>query len=541
MKYNFINVDDYLIYPQYNVLHPLYAKLIRYKNLDESQLIDQNDDDRLYNTNPFEYKNMDQIIYILKMAIMSDEKIMVYGNYDADGICASAIMISLLKKFDARVSFYIPSRYSDGFGLNKNVLKAIRDKGFKVLITIDNGIENQELIRMARAYGLKVIVIDRHITLGNMSFANAILNPKECDLKEAYVSTSYLCFRVAQALSGDSSRYFVSLATIGTIGANRPYIRSNYKLIKLGLKYMNHFKFKQLELLASHPYIYSIDVIKNNIIPKLEAISRSGRSVDMSLPIKMLLSEEILSLESYESELTGYSKKETKTKNILVDEIVEDFIYNNEKCIFINDDRVDESEGNPLVERLYFLYNVPTFVFMKDYKDSNVIKAVAKSHSSFALNIILSKHRHLLREFSGYATSATFSLDRDNLSTFIETIKEDAFKANIMPKGKIIDVIDVKEEEITLDAIKELLLSAFSIYKNDMCFRLKNVDKNKIHKSANGFHLSGRLNDNVTIVGYKLADEFDMIEKEKIDLIFRPEINEFKGEVSITLHVYFIE
>ena len=340
MKYKFINVDDYITYPQYNVFHPLYAKLIKYSKLDESSIINLNDDDKLYSKNPFEYKNMDEIVYILKMAIMSNDKIMVYGNYDADGVCASAIMISLLQKLVARVSFYVPSRFNDGFGLNRNVLKAIKDRGFKVLITVDNGMENKELIRQAKAYGLKVIVIDRHITLGDMPYANAVLNPKECDLDEKYVSTSYLCFRVAQALSGDSNRYYVSLAAIGTIAANRPYIGTNNKLIKLGLKYLTHFRFKQMEVLSVCPYIYSIDVVKNNIITKLEAISRSNSKVDMSIPIKILLSEDIISLEKYEKELTIHSKKETKIKNRIIDEIVEDFEYKNQKCIFIRDKKL---------------------------------------------------------------------------------------------------------------------------------------------------------------------------------------------------------
>lgn len=541
MKYRFVNVDDFITYPQYNIFHPLYAKLIKYNNLDDSDLSDLNDEEKLYNINPYEYKNMDEISYILKMAIMSEDKIMVYGNYDADGICATAIMVSLLQKMDARVSYYIPSRYNDGFGLNKNVLKAIKDRGFKVLITVDNGVENKDLIRQAKAYGIKVIVIDRHVTLGDMPYANAILNPKESDLKEKYASSSYLCFRVSQALSGDSSRYFMALATIGTIAANRPYIESNYKLIKLGLKYMNHFRFKQTELLAEAPYIYTINSIKNTIISKLEAISRCNEVVDMSVPIKMLLSEDTITLEKYEKELSFYSKKEMKLKNKLVDEIVEDFIYDNSRSICLYDELITESLASPLADRLYFLYNVPTFIFFNDFRDSNNIKGVAKSHSSFPLHTILSKYDSMLKEYSGYATSATFTIAKENMKNFVEIINDETFKANILPKGKVIDVIDVNEEELTLDSIKELLLSGFSLYKNDTCFRLKNINKNLLNISANGYHISGRLNDNVTLVGYKLANEYDKIKKDNIDIIFRPEINEFKGNVGITLNIYFIE
>jgi single-stranded-DNA-specific exonuclease len=475
------------------------------------------------------------------MAIMSNDKIMIYGNFDADGICASAIMISLLQKLDARVSFYVPSRYSDGFGLNKSVLKAIKDRGFKVLITVDNGMEDKELIRQAKAYGLKVIVIDRHISLGDMPYANAVLNPKECNLAEKYVSSSYLCFRVAQALSGDSSRYFVSLAAIGTIAANRPYIGYNYKLIKLGLKYLNHFRFKQMELLASNPYIYSIDTIKNVIVPKLEAISRSNGPIDMSIPIKILLSEEILSLENYDRILSGYSKKENKIKNNIIDEIIEDFEYKDEKCIFINDRRIEEIESAPLADRLYFMYNVPIFVFVKDYTNDMLIKCIAKSHSSFPLNRLLFKYKEYINIFSGHATSATFYLRKDCLEEFISIIKEEVFKLNARPKGKYIDVIDVNEDELTLESVKELLQKGFGIYKNDTCFRLKKIRKELLHKSFNGYHLSGKLNDHITLVGYKIAGELDKIDSEYIDIIFRPEINEFHNDVGITLHIYFIE
>jgi len=541
MKYNFIDVKDYKIYPEYDILHPLYARLVKNNHLCEAEISELHNDDILYSKNPFEYKNIDEIVYILKMAIMNQDRIMVYGNYDADGICATAITVSLLQHVDARVSYYIPSRYNDGFGLNKNVLKAIKDRGYKVLITIDNGMESVELIRMARAFGMKVIIIDRHLVLGEVPMANAILNPKVCGMDEKNVSTSYMCFRLAQALSGDSNRYYVALAAIGSIAANRPYKNFNYHLIKLGLKYMNHFKFKQLEILASYPYCYSINIIKDNIINKLEAIGRAEKGIDMSVPLKMLLSEDFVSLEKHSKVLTDYSKKENKIKNKLVDEICEDFMFHNEKCIFIVDDRLDESEGSPLVDRLYFLYNVPTFVFVEDYKDSLIKKGIAKSHSSFALNKVFAKHQDLFDKFTGYATNATFTIKKSNINKINEIMKDEAFKANIMPKEKIIDVYDIEEKDITLDSVKELLTSGFCIYTNDMCFRLKNVSKDKLFKSANGFHISGKLNDNVTLVGYKLADDLELIEKDEVDIIFRPEINQFNHEVNVTLKIFFIE
>ena len=197
---------------------------------------------------------------------------------------------------------------------------------------------------------------------------------------------------------------------------------------------MNHFKFKQLELLSGSPYCYSINTIKEVIIPKLEAISRADKDVDMSLPIKSLLLDEITSLEKCVSILSEYSKKERKIKNRLVDEICEDFIFDNEKSIFIYDDRLKESEGVPLVDRLYFLYNVPTFVFVEDYKDRNVKRCLAKSHSSFPLNLMYSKHKDKFESFFGYATHATFTVKKDSLNSFVEMVREETLKANVIPK-----------------------------------------------------------------------------------------------------------
>ena len=173
--------------------------------------------------------------------------------------------------------------------------------------------------------------------------------------------------------------------------------------------------------------------------------------------------------------------------------------------------------------------------------DDSIVKCIAKSHSSFPLNIILRKHTDLVNIFSGHATSALFTLKKDNVDEFIDIINNEVFKLNARPKGKIIDVIDVKEEEITLESVKELLQNGFAIYKNDTCFRLKKIRKDILQKSVNGYHISGSLNENVTLVGYKLAGEYDKIDKEYIDIIFRPEINEFHNSVGVTLHIYFID
>ena len=197
----------------------------------------------LYNLhNPFLLNDMDRAVVRIEKAVMLNEKITVYGDYDADGVTSTSILYMFLKENGANVDYYIPNRFSDGYGMNADSVKKIADSGTKLIITVDNGIAAANEIEYAKELGLDVIVTDHHECPDVIPDCCAVINPKRKDSTYPFSELAGvgIAFKLVSALNKGSLesiiKKYILIAAIGTIADVVPLTDENRAIVTMGLK-----------------------------------------------------------------------------------------------------------------------------------------------------------------------------------------------------------------------------------------------------------------------------------------------------------------
>jgi len=186
---------------------------------------------------PFRLKEMDRAVSRIREAIRKSERVVIYGDYDVDGVTATTLYLDYFKSEGMEAEFYIPSRMKEGYGLNESAIRTLHNRGTTLLITADCGTTSLDEIRLASSLGMDVIVTDHHEVPPELPPATALLNPKRTDsgYPEKGLCTAGLAFKVIQALTGNIKSAGLDLVALGTIADVSPLTGENRFLVKEGL------------------------------------------------------------------------------------------------------------------------------------------------------------------------------------------------------------------------------------------------------------------------------------------------------------------
>ena len=196
-----------------------------------------------------EFIDMDNCVRVVKEAVDNKKKIFIYGDYDADGIMSVSILVKMFKMINYPVSYHIPNRYTDGYGLNLQRSQEIVDNGFDLLITVDNGITAFEGIEYAKNHGLQVLVFDHHQPSDTLPMADYILHPSVSKFGDTATSAGFVTFMFAKSYLGYFDNYLATLASISLVSDMMPLVSYNRNLLRLMIKeYQNH-PFFNIDLL----------------------------------------------------------------------------------------------------------------------------------------------------------------------------------------------------------------------------------------------------------------------------------------------------
>ena len=249
-------------------------KLLNYFNINEKLYKELSKPvNELTLPNPNKFEGMEKAKNIINEAIKHDDKIVIYGDYDCDGIMSTSIMLKCFNMLNYRVGYYVPSRYIDGYGLNEKRVQDFYEKGYKLIITVDNGIAQFEAIKKAYELGMKVIVTDHHEQQENLPEAEVILHPIISNYGNVVCCGAYVAFMLASSLLNKCDKYLLSLASIATISDMMPLKEYNRDIVRLGIYYMNNNHYYPISLLADNSAIDE-NVIGLKIAPKINAVGR---------------------------------------------------------------------------------------------------------------------------------------------------------------------------------------------------------------------------------------------------------------------------
>ena len=552
-KWEFYNADESLvdrICEKYNI-NKIIGRIIVNRN------VVKDEDVRIFITptrddfhDPFLFKGMDIAVDRIIQAINNKEKILIYGDYDVDGITSTTVLKKYLLERGAIVDTYIPNRLTEGYGLNKPAIEKIKEKGTDLIITVDCGISAIEEIDYAIELGMDVIVTDHHEVGEKIPNSMAVIDAKRKDNTYPFQSLAGVgvVFKVIQAISiklnlkAEEYLKYLDLVCVGTISDIVPLEGENRTIAKLGLMLIEVTRNLGLrELIKSSGY-KEIDsnTISFGVAPRINACGRMGHEEEA---LKLFLAEDTESAVQITKELNEYNTLRQTTEKAIYEEAIQKIEENH-----LEDNNSIVLGGENWHHGVIGI--VSSKVTEKYYKPSLLLsfegdKAIGSGRSiqGFDLYEALTKCDDLIEKYGGHAMAVGLTIKKENFEKFKERFEEVAKEKNIKELVPIIYIDEeVKLRDINMDLVKSLsILEPFGEANKVPLFLIKNLKIDSIRALSEGRHLKLSLRDEnfvINAIGFEigyLAEEYRI--GDKIDVVGTLEINSFNGYSSIQINV----
>ncbi len=557
-----------------NVVARLLVNRDLYKLDDAKSFLNSNIDNfEDYN----ELLGMDKAIKIMKNSIDKGEKILIVGDYDVDGVISSYVLYSGLKKCKANVSYVIPDRIKDGYGINENIIKNAHANETDLIITCDNGISAIDQIRLAKELGVKVIITDHHDVpfvedeKGKRTFilpeGDSVINPKQEDCKYPFkklcgagvaykfIEGMYEAYGINKSEAIELLQY-VAIATVcdvvDLVGENRIIVKEGLRIINktknIGLRAL----FKETGLDTKEISVYALGFV---IGPSINA---SGRLEQAEWALKMLLSENEEEAEELAKKLNELNKERQELTKEGLDkaiEIIESNKMNEEKVLVVYLEDTHESIAGIIAGRIREKYNLPVIVLTSAHEGA---KGSGRSIEEYNMFEELIKCKDLLGKFGGHPMAAGMSIANENINDFRKRLNAQTTLTDedVIPKVSIDMPLLLKD--INFNLIEEISeLEPYGKANPKPTFGMKNLkvlELRMLGKDKNVLKM--KLSDGTLFIdgiyfgdikgfeeSLKLSygeDEYNKVfngypNGVKIDVVCVPEINEFRGNKKVQL------
>ena len=393
----------------------------------------------------FQIQILETIKQLLEAAQTQDLKVFVAGDYDADGICSTTMMVSLCKLLNLHVGYYIPHRINEGYGLKPKTVKQAIDKGYDLFICVDNGVGAHEALKLLKENHKKVIIIDHH-TITQKIEVDALLHPQYLDEVYHSMCTSGLVWLLAVYLHLDSD-FMIQLAGSATLADMMPLHHVNRFLVVKAIESMNRVMITPLALLIKKQSVNEDD-IGFQLIPKVNAVGRMTDVANANTMVAYLSSDEITSMVKYAAkveEVNAQRKTLTKSMSTTALNLIED----SQPFHFVVSETFHEGIVGLIANQL--LHSVKTNVFV-GVKKENTIKGSIRAFNVNLLNLF-KPYEHLIMHFGGHAKAAGLEVHQDHFQALKNHILEDMKHLNVSlqePQSVMINPAD-----ITLDGVVE--------------------------------------------------------------------------------------
>lgn len=536
-KYDADIVDQYC---KKNGISEILAKLLiaRGIEIDEvSKYISTTLDD-LYD--PFLMKDMDKLVERVLVAKENKEKVIIYGDYDVDGVTSITILYSFLKELGVNVDYYLPDRMEEGYGLNKEALLKIKEDGYTLVITVDCGISAIEEVEYANELGLEICVTDHHECSDELPRAYAVVNPKRKDSTYPFemLAGVGVAFKVITAISIklklEKTAYlkYLDIVTVGTIADIVPLQDENRIITKIGIDKVKNTSNEGLKALIRVAGIKNVDStsISFAIAPRINA---SGRMADASVAVKLLLEKSPIKANSLAELLDSQNKERQAVEKKILEEVINKI---EEEKLYEKNSLVVSGKGwhqgviGIVASKIAEKYIKP--VILITYED-NMAKGSGRTPHGISLYDALEKCKDVLVQFGGHELAAGITLEKDKIQEFSNKFETAVTEVQEKKLQDIIDIdMEITKEDILGGIIKineELL--PFGQKNPEPVYLYKNAKVNALCTLKDGKHLKLGLKDNnfcIDAIGFSLGNRRDELKLgDKIDVVGTINVNEF--------------
>jgi len=359
----------------------------------------------------------EDIVRMVNQAKNENTKVFIYGDYDCDGICSTSILVSLLNSLNIENGYYIPNRFSEGYGLNLLRLKQAYEKGYKYLICVDNGVSSFDEINWAKEHDMKIIIIDHHEITDNVN-ADILLHPNLLPANYHHLCATGLVYYLAKYLDLLDSNIKI-IGMIGTIADMMELKGVNIPIVLEGIETINQEGSSKIFALYQDMKLpITEDDIAYYICPKINAV---GRLADIANPnhlVKFFISRDINEIVSYGNAINEINNKRKQMSVKQYELIKENADFTKPFIIYYSND-IHEGLCGLLAGRLANEYNKPTIIFSLS---NGVLKGSGRGIGDFDIFSALLPFKDKLLTFGGHKQACGLSLSIDLYDSFIKYI-----------------------------------------------------------------------------------------------------------------------
>ena len=507
---------------------------------------------------PFLLPDMEECVKRICEAIDRNERILIYGDYDVDGVTAAAVMYETLKLAGAgKVEIMLPDRFVDGYGMSTKVVQKAKETGVGLVITVDCGSSNAEIIKELSEYKIYTIVTDHHELLhGTPEAAVAVVNPKREDFCETEGNDNGgkegnskkkevrwevfrdlagvgVAFEVARALvargriAAGQEKWLMDLVVIGTVADRMKMRGENWKLGYFGLKVLQRTRRKGLVKLMKIAGITEVssETIGFGIAPRLNA---AGRMQSAEMAIKLLLAKDEMEAEYLATELNNLNSERKEEQRRAIAEIEEE-----EAPVLVVRGSCHEGVIGIVAGRLLEKYKKPTFVFTETTEPEQ-IKCSGRSFGEFSLAEALKNVNDLLVKGGGHAAACGATILAKDFDEFKRRVNKFYVSLGLVGQERFLEKgadLEVFDEEINVSLVEELgKMEPFGVGNEEPLFIKKCVQLKEVRKMGKDQNHLSFMMDGVKMVYFFAPEEvLRMRDGEIVDVKFTLVVDEWNG------------
>ena len=499
---------------------------------------------------PLLLADMGKAVAVVEGALQRGERIVVYGDYDVDGVTATCTLVDYLRGRGAKCDYYIPNRLREGYGLSRAAMQELYDKGARLLITVDSGITADEEIATARALGMQVVITDHHECHDTLPAADAVVDCKRPDCTYPFDSLAGVgvAFKLVCALEGDMQAMldrYADLVALGTVADVMPITGENRIIVAAGLKKLAETGNIGLEMLLREAGMKNRRLTSSTIsfvlAPRINAAGRMGRA---ELAAELFLTHDPVHAQALAAQLCEQNKLRQNEENQILQQALTRLRteYNpiEDKIIVLAGEGWHHGVIGIVCSRLCDRYGCPVVLIALD-KDGTG-KGSGRSVGGFNLFDALTSCEDLLERYGGHALAAGLTVDvgnidalRDRLRAYAET---HVTMAELVPQLHI-DCM-VRPDWLTIEQIEGLAtLEPYGMRNPEPIFCMKDMVVEDITPISSDRHVRMTLiKDGVRFSAIWFgtgAGGLGFVEGNYVDAAFHLEINEFRGRRSVQL------
>ena len=516
--------------------------------------------ENLYFHDPALLPDMEKAVKRIVQAMENNEKVVIYGDYDVDGVTSTVTLVRGFKEIGFDVDYYIPNRFVDGYGVNIKAIKKLIEKGVDLIITVDCGITAFEEVKLAMTSGIDVVLTDHHLVENEIPEAYAIVNPKRNDstypFKElAGVGVAWKLLRgLYDHLEKDIPEDFLlEFVAMGTASDLVSMTNENRKIAKIGYEKIIYSKLAPIEILLKNASIYGNTLETSDIVFKISPlINASGRMKDASIALEFLLEDDYnKALEKFDNIKALNELRKTETEAVFQNAIQKIELENTEhlkhdknyvrKGVVVFDDEWHEGILGIVAAKLVEYYNVPAIVFTKIGES---FKGSGRSVGNIDIHKIVNSIKNLTERFGGHKVAIGIKVSENNVDSFkmrFEQICEAEISDSKIKKRTNIDY-NLNIDEITPEYYK--ILKMFRPYgpENMKCTFLSEdvpvFEKPRI-VGRNHIKFSVYANDfEISCIGYNLGDKLaDVVTKTHVNIVYKLDENFYRNQTTLQMRI----